>query len=292
MSILPYTSPHEGYEPQTPELNQEEGVLDISHPSACTIEEESKLVAETIVLRCALRPIPLQNKGIHVQFIAEGDALDQANLYEEGSISYGYEWDWSDSCWQGVALDYTGIGRAIHEGESHLFYGNSLPLGQIEVKTPLYLKPFKYEVGNYQERMTSLSSGQVLRTPPGILDSQVLRGYGGYYKPGVALEDIQQVYYTLTSTHRQTQVRLTNSSHLQEQHTPPPHGGQAFDYAVRFQSELLEEEYLNLPGALAAGYARLSVSSELGTISFSSFLCEPILGFPNLVNVYFRVNGG
>lgn len=289
MPILPFTPPDDGYEPPVPELNDEEGVLDISHPSVCTLVEESQILAETLVLRCALRPIPLQNKAIHVQLIAEGEALDNTNLYEEDSIVYGYEWESSSSCWQGIALDYTGIGRGVKEGESFVFYGNTLPFGEIELKKPLYLKPFSCEGLNYQERMTSLASGQVLRSSSGSLDTQILRGYGGYYKPGISLDDIQQVYYSLTSTHKQTRVRLVNSSALQVQHTPPPFGGQVYDYTIKFIPGLLEEEYLSLPGALAAGYGKLAISSELGTTSFSSFLCESIPGFPNLVNVYFRV---
>jgi len=288
MPILPFTSLDDGYEPATPELNEEEGVLDISHPSDCILQEESKIIAETLVLRCSLRPIPLQNKAIHVQLIAEGEVLENAPLYEDESVAYGYGWESESSGWKGIALDYAGIGRGVYAGETFIFYGNRLPFGEMILKNPLYLKPFNCEVGNYQERMTSLSSGQVLRSPPGALDTQFLRGYGGYYKPGIALEDIQQVYYTITSTHRQTRVRLVNSTTLQEQHTSPPHGGQAFNYQVQFIPTLLEEEYLSLPGALASGYAHLSVTSELGITSFSSFLCEPIPGLPNLVNVYFR----
>lgn len=288
MRILPFMAPHEGYEPPLAELNQEEGELDISHPSHCTLVEESQIVAETLVLRCTLRPIPLQNKMIHVQLIAEGEALENTLLYDGESIAYGYEWESQDSCWQAIALDYTGVGRGVHEGEAFVFYGNSLPFGKIELKTPLYEKPFLCEISSYQERMTTLLSGMVLRSPPGVIDTQILRGYGGYYKPGVVLEDIQQVYYSLTSTHGQTRVRLVNSTTLQEQHTLPPLGGKLFDYGVQFSPVPREEDYLSLPGALAAGYGKLSVTSELGSTVFSSFLCEGIAGFPGLVNVYFR----
>ena len=288
MPILPFMMPPKGYEPPMPELNEEEGMLDIVHPGACTLVEESKIVAETLILRCALRPIILHNDKIQVQLIAEGEALEATPLYEDDSMAYGYEGERKDSCLQGIALDYTGIGRGVKEGESFVFYGKTLPFGEIKSANPLYIKPFNVEQANYQERLTTLLEGQVLRSPPGALDTQFLRGYGGYYKEGVSLEDIQQVYYHLTSTGQQTRVRLMNSTTLKEQHTPPPHGGQAFDYGVQFIPTLREEEYLSLTGALAAGYGKLSMASELGVSSFSSFLCEAIPGFPNLVNVYFR----
>lgn len=288
MRILPFMLPCKGYGPTVPDLNEDEGVLDISHPGECTLVEEYNVVAETLILRCALRPIPLQNTIIQVQLIAEGEGLESTPLYEERSLAYGYEWEGKNSCWQALALDYTGIGRGVREGETFVFYGKTLPFGEIEGANPLYIKPFNIERANYQERVTSLLSGQVLRSPPGALDTQFLRGYGGYYKEGSDLRDIQQVYYSLTSTGRQTRVRLVNSTTLNEQHTPPPYGGQSFDYGVQFIPTLREEEYLSLSGVLAAGYARLSVSSELGVSSFSSFLCEAVPGFPNLVNVYFR----
>lgn len=286
MPILPYMPHEEGYEPHTPELNEDEGMLDLFHPSNCTLIEESKLVAETIVLRCTLRPIPLQNNRVQVQLIAEGAPLDPTPLYGEASLAYGYEWDQKDSCWSGIALDYTGVGRGIKEDTAFTIQGNSLPFGKLEITDPLYTKPFAIEQSNYQERMTSLASGMILRSPPGVLDTQTLRGYGGYYKPGIDLKNIQQTYYSLTSTHNQTKVRLMSSDALCAQHTPPPHGGKMFDYTVRF-STLLEEEWLSLPGALAKGYAKLSVSSEWGETVFSSFLCEPSVGFSNMVDVSF-----
>ena len=135
MRILPFMPFDDGYEPPMPELNQEEGVLDITHPSDCQLIEESKLGAETLVLRCALRPIALQNKDIHVQLIAEGETLNATLLYEEEAIVYGYAWERELSCWHAVALEYTGIGRGVHEGESFVFYGTTLPFGKLEAFT-------------------------------------------------------------------------------------------------------------------------------------------------------------
>lgn len=289
MPILPFMLQEEGYEPHTPELNEEEGVLDITHPSGCTLVEESKSVVETLVLRCSLRPLPLLNHNIQVRLIAEGDALESISLYAEDSITYGYEWDQKESCWQGIALSYTGIGQGIKDGTSFPIQGNTLPFGTLKIPTPLYTKPFAVEQSNYQERITSLPSGSILRSPPDALDTQLMRGYGGYYKPGIDLQKIQQVYYSLTSTHQHTKVRLMSSDTLCAQHTPPPHGGKLYDYTVQF-SPLREEEWLSLPAALAAGYGKLSVISDVGETVFSSFLCEPILGFSNMVDVYFRVN--
>lgn len=288
MRILPFMPlNNEGYEPPVPELNQETGVLDITHPAECQLLAESKIGAETIVLRCSLRPIPLQNKNIQVQLIAEGETLNTAALYEDDSILHGYDWESSLSCWQAVSVEYTGLGRGTHEGETFVFYDTTLPFGKLELPNPLYIKPFRCELSNYHERVTTLPSGMVLRSPPGVIDTQMLRGYGGYYKTGLRLEEIQQVYYSLTSTHQETRVKLMNLTTLQEQQTPPPHGGKVFDYTVGFHP-LGKEEYLSLPGALAAGYGKLSVVSEVGVTVFSSFASEVVSGGSQLVDVYFR----
>jgi hypothetical protein len=205
------------------------------------------------------------DKTIKVQLIAEGETLESTLLYHEDSIAYGYEHDVKNSQWKAIALDYTGIGRGVHQGESFIIHGNTLPSGKLNTTQPLYVKPFLIETQNYQERQTTLISGQVLTSPPGILDTPVPRGYGGYYKEGIALEEISQVSYTLTSAQTQTQVRLSLTAF-----SPP------------------QEETLSLPGVLAAGYATIKVTTEFGEISFSSFLCERLFGHPTWVNVYFK----
>lgn len=278
MRILPIMPLQKGYEPPSVRLTLEEGNIIISHPAQCQLEEESKLIAERLVLRCALKPIPLQEKDLKVHLIAEGETLTPALLYEEKSIAFGYDHEGKASQWQAIAVDYAGVGHGIHQGKPFGFFGKNLPLGQIEGSNPLYVKPFKTERESHKVQMTTLVSGQILTSPPGVLDAQVLRGYGGYYKEGIPLEEIQQIYYSLTSTHTQTRVRLMSSSKLQEQKTKE----------ILFSPTPLEEEYLSLPGALAAGYARLSVSTDWGTTSFKSFFCESVSGYPSFINVHFK----
>ncbi len=288
MRILYNTPPQEGYEPLAPELNQEEGVLDISHSSECHLWEEGKLAAETLILRCALRPLPIADKTIKVQLISEGEELEKIPLYDPESITYGYDWEVQNSQWQGIALDYTGMGRGIYQGESFLIEGNTLPVGTFKVDKPLYVKPFRVEVQDHQERSSTLSSERILTTPPGVLDTRVLRGYGGHYKEDIALEEIQQVYYSLTFAQTQTRVRLHTTSALKESLTPPPLGGRDFNQDVLFHPVPREEEYLSLSGVIAAGYVRFSVTMEWGDISFRSFQSEPVSGNLGHINVYFK----
>ncbi len=285
MRILSPYAPDAGYEPGFVELNHEEGRLEITHPSSCVLLEDSQIVPEMLALRCVLHPIPFLNKAPKVQLISEGESLAEAFLYDDASVSQG---DAKNCQWSGVALEYVGVGQGIYQGEKFIFSGKTFPFGKMEERTPLYLKPFCVETQSYQVRTTTLTAGHVLTSPPGVLNTRVLRGYGGYYQPGIPLEQIQQVYYALTSDYDQTRIRLYTSSALQTQHTPPPRGGRDFNQEVMFSPLPREEDYLSLTGALAAGYARFSVTTDCGSVPYTSYGCDPVPGHPTFVSVYFR----
>ncbi|MBI2707873.1 MAG: hypothetical protein HYX35_06160 [Proteobacteria bacterium] len=285
MRILSPYAPDAGYEPGFVELNHEEGHLEITHPSLCVLLEGSQIVPETLALRCVLHPVSLLNKTSKVQSIFEGEALAETFLYDESSVSQG---DARNSQWSGIAVEYVGVGQGIYQGEKFVFSGKTLPFGTMEEQAPLYLKPFCVETQSYQVRTTTLAGGQTLTSPPGVLNTRVLRGYGGCYQPGIPLEQIQQVYYALTSDYDKTRIRLYTSSALQAQHTPPPHGGRDFNQEVMFSPLPREEEYLSLSGALAAGYARFSLKTDYGVVQYSSYLCESVPGHPTFVSVSFR----
>ena len=288
MPILPYLPPSEGYEPPYAEPNPDEGVLDITGSSSCTLIEDNRRVADILILRCRLTPIPLQIPSIKAQLIADGVPLEAALLYQKESISLGGEAKVKDSHYRGIGLDYIGIGKGITQGHAFPIQGNTFPTGKIKGGPLLYIKPFQCEETHHLERVTTFPSGDTLVSPPGILNALVLRGYGGYYKEGSDLESIQQIYYHLTSTHTQTRVRLFNSAALQKNLTPPPHGGQLAQQKIIFHPLPREEEYLSLPGALAAGYAKLMVEADGENVLFTSFLCRPVSDHPTLINVHFK----
>lgn len=283
----PYSFP-EGYEPGFVPLNQEEGILDINHPSSLTWVEESHIIPEILSLRCTLRPIPLANKLPKIRLIAENEALEEVLLYEEDTVLSGYNREIKSSQWQGIALEYVGVGHGTQQNQTFTFSGKTLPSGQIESGNPLYLKPFAVETQPFQMRTTTVGHGHILSSPPGVIDTKVLRGYGGYYQPGTLLAEVEQVYYALTSNYDKTRIRLYSSALLQAQHTPAPRGGREFNQDVLFSPTPREEEYLSLKGAIAAGYARFSIKTDWGQIRYSSYLCEPVPGHPNFVMVSFR----
>lgn len=91
MKIIHQTGSSDGFEPAVPELNSEEGFLQISGSSSIDLLEERKFIAEKIVLRCELRPIPLHDRTIKVSLISDKHEFTPTFLYEPYSITYGYE---------------------------------------------------------------------------------------------------------------------------------------------------------------------------------------------------------
>lgn len=276
MRIL--STPHlfEGYEPNTPELNTEMGHLDITSDGLFELVFDDQIGPETLILRCSLKPIPYENKEVTVQLTVNDVTYKPTHLYDKTSLSYGYELDADDSHLQAIVLDYTGVGFGREAEDLFDIQGNEFPSGKLKVENPLYVKPFLVEANNHHEQ---------LKSPLGV---RVLRGHGGHYKLGSKLEDIQQIYYSLTSVQDQTRVNLFSSQVLHEQHTPPPTGGHVFNQQILFRPLPTEEQYLSLKSALVAGFCSLSVEIDGEDIKYKTFQAETISGHPTLINVYFK----
>ena len=251
-------------------------MLEISGEASCQLVEESQTVPETLSLRCRLRPLPQRYPGSKMQLISEGKALEESPLYADATIVQGYERLLHLSRWQGIAVVYEGAGQGKFQGNFFVFQGLEVPWGRLEIGQPLYIKPFATEDQDYQLRVTTVGEGEVLSTPPGMLNTKMLRGYGGYYQPGIPLEEMEQVYYSLTSDYEKTKVRLHSSATLRSQHTPPPHGGRDFNETVVFSPTLMPQEYLSLPACLAAGDASLDLVTPWATIPYRSYGCKSV----------------
>src|SRR3990167_2144067 len=138
MRILSYTPLSEGYEPGFIGLNQDEGVLEIAHPATFHIQEESKIIADTLTLRCTIRPLHCRHKEMRVHLISENTPLENAFLYDADTVVPGYEEKIENSQWQGIVVEYAGLGHGRCQDKSFSFYGKSLPLGQLKLREHLY----------------------------------------------------------------------------------------------------------------------------------------------------------
>lgn len=286
MRILPFMPSSDGEDTPFVDLNEEEGVLDIFHPSEGHLMKESQMTPEILILRCRLQGFPRKPSEIQVQLTAETENLEKSLLYNESTVSYGYDKEVLSSQWQGVALNYAGVGTAISEGESFPFQETELHGVKLILSSPLYIKPFRIEDKNIAEQHKTLASGGRMITPPGVLNKKVLRGYGGYFKEGALLRDIQQIYYALSSSHNQTRVRLYSSDQLQKEGSPPPFESPDSVFARPLEAEMS----LSFEEVLARGYARLKIENTITSTPYKSFHSMALAGSSALINVYFTPN--
>ena len=269
MRILPHLPLQEGHEPQSHDFNEEVGMLDIFHPSEGECTESLNQAPDILILRCTLNAAPLTQMGAQGQLTLEGEALKSMSLYEKSSILSG---DWENARYGSVSLTYAGMGQSITEGNKIDFEGNELPVGKLKVPDTLYTKSFRYAERHVQERQTTFPSGQVLTSPPGLLNTRVLRGYGGAYHPDRALDEIRQVYYSLHALKDETKVRLHSVAPTGFSIFPPP----------------TSEERLSLAGALAEGFGKIKMEMGDDSLPYRSYFAEKVADSSHQVNVYFK----
>ncbi len=284
MHILSPFPSQDGYEPFPVDSNQELGMLDIYHPSEGSCIEETKISPQQIILRCELKPLPLTFPSPEAQLILEGEALHKCALYAKPSIAYGYSREWEYSMWAAISLHYLGKGQGTYQNDTFDFEGTTLPMGSLILRTPLFTKTFITQHQNLSERHTTLASGQLLTSPPDVFNTRIFKGYGGYYKPGIPLEEIQQIYFSFGCTQSETKIKLYDSSFLERNLTPPPQGGKE----ITFYPPLQDESIMSLSGALIGGYAIIEFQTESISIRLRSYTYKAISGSTTDIDIFFK----
>lgn len=269
MRILPRLPAQEGHEPQPHDFNEEVGLLDIFQPSGGIFIETLNQAPEVLILRCVLKPTPLTQLGAQGQLTLEGDKLNATPLYEKSFLLSG---DWESTRYGSVSLTYAGMGQFIRDGNKIDFEGYELPIGELKIGSTIYTKFFRFAERNVQERQTTFPSGQVLTSPPGLLNTRILRGYGGAYHPDLPLDEIRQVYYSLHSLKDETRVRLYSLIPAGFTIYPTP----------------TTEERLSLAGALTEGYGKVNLGVGGESLRYQSYFAEKVADAPHHVNVYFK----
>lgn len=269
MRILPQLPHQEGHEPLAHEFNEEIGLLDTFHPSDGECVESLNQAPQILILRCELQPTLLTQLGVQGQLTLEGDSLKAAPLYDKSSLLSG---DWENARYASISVTYAGTGQTITQGNKVDFEGIELSEGELKIADALYTKSFHFAERNVQERQTTFPSGQVLTSPPGLLNTRVLRGYGGAYHPDRVLDEIRQVYYSLHSLKDETKVRLYSSARSGFTIYPTP----------------TEEERLSLAGALATGSGKVELEMGDESFTYRSYFAEKVADSSQHVNVYFK----
>lgn len=199
---------------------------------------------DKIIIQAQADPVPLKTKASQVSLLAQGRALPSQALYDPSTLSHHFAYEPEDCQIQAIRLNF-------HGSE----WQNILPFNPGDL---IYEKPFRVQDNRviHEERSQE-------ENPP-----RRLYGYGGVYKPGLALNQIQQVYSELFEGINKTEITLTSSSQWQERGVTPFNKGTFHQQHILVESQLTYEQSLNLGAALIEGYAKVKVQDPATNDTF------------------------
>ncbi len=193
-NLYPKRSYAPGYDPtDTAFVNTEEGVLTIGGdliPSSADFLEFPKTI------KVVAQVVPIAKEGESPQALMTHDLptpYTPCNVYDNwGDIG-------SHGQWQGIQIivrSVSGVPNPHLTGmEGRVIFEKRF----ICQNTPILMRKW-------------IDNGQMIVDPPGISGGEPLWGYGGYYRTGCQLEDIEQIVFTLGAKGRDTTVFPTRLS--------------------------------------------------------------------------------
>jgi hypothetical protein len=210
-----------------------------------------------LILRARIMPLLRHHDGsVMAKFIKDSKAFSTISVYStETSIArHGQH--------QSIELDYVGVGQiqCPETGQMIPFAGNTF-LGLALEKTTLFVKTFlSQETGTVT--LTHVNSGynRYMVYPSGLENAYPLWGYGGYYRSGIPLTQIEQIFFTITQKNTQTAVYLTPLSFWKEKGIFPPLGGKNGPETVVYIDENALIVTRSLGGDIEAGEVSISMS--------------------------------
>ncbi len=223
--------------PHTAFYNTDKGQLMIGTDK---LENIKNLQDFPLYLQLKAKIITLKERehGISLSYEEGGFVHDPVLLYPESMDNY-YTSE--------IEIHYLGMGeyRDPHDHQIHTFLGQQLPWGTLCFEgTLLYRLPF----------ITQESSLNI-KSEEGVQD---VRGYGGYYRLGCALEEVQQIFFTSGFEGNCSYFYLSTLSDWHHKGIQPPIPASQEGHQIRFINGG-EEPIENLRSALQKGGARLSL---------------------------------
>ncbi len=225
---------------------------------------------DKIIIQAQAEPVPLKAKTAQVSLLAQGKPLPSQALYDPATLSHHFTYEPEDCQIQAIRLKYHGS-----EWQS------LLPFNPGDL---IYEKPFRVQ----ENRVIHEEHNQGETSP------RRLYGYGGAYKAGLSLNQIQQVYSELFEGINKTEITLTSSSQWHERGVTPFNNGTFHQQHILVESQLTYEQSLNLGAALIEGYAKVKVQDPTTQDAFvytSSGVTQPH-DSPNILLITFTKQQG
>lgn len=232
-----------GLVPHTAFYNTDRAHLILGDQSTISVRNFQD-IPKYIQLRAQLKSkVRHETSPITLTYIEHEHNYETVALYPPGSLQ-----DWSH---ESVDLHYLGIGdySDIYPSEmSYPFKGNDLPWGNLSLPTTLL----------YSHKFRTQGTSLVLSQRK---DVQEVRGYGGYWRLGCSLEQIQQVFFTAGFEGEDSSFYLSTLADWREKNADPSQAKRQDQLQVEF-IDCDHGPFKNLQEAIFSGGARLQLVSK------------------------------
>ena len=206
IQVKPYPK---GYvAPTTEAVNTHLPVFDLADSDYVPEENLLPTLPDVVRLRAQLQPIPITDKTAHVVYERDGKALKSMPLYEV-SDELGIS-----SQLQAVQLVFSNLIEQEKDKQFCLLSLDNFDL-VLEQENLIFVMNFVHQIDVKKLSATSIENEDALMiTPPGAVNANPVWGYGGYYRDGCDLHQIEQILFTITRNPPNTGVHLSRSSRV------------------------------------------------------------------------------
>ncbi len=208
-------------------------------------------VPEFLKVKARLNPIKRQGEEVFAVVEKQEVGLKPCSVYE------GHQ----DCQYQAMQLVFESFlsGKLsfshITLSSSDLFRGSQDSRNKCENdKTILFEKSFITQQSSCVLKQTTIDRKLII-TPPGKENGQLLWGYGGYYKMGCDLRQIEQMFFTPIGQGAETGIHVTKASSWAAKGILP-----SVKSDIIFVDTVTDEGMLNLVGDIENGKAVLNLS--------------------------------
>lgn len=273
VTVSPYP---QGYQaPSTAGINTRKGLIQLSLDITETEDFWESHFPEGIALRTRLVEVPIRDPII-VTLTIDSQKWPPFSLYEA----------FPAAAHASVNIMYEGNGRIQWKSgeQGHPFSGLHTQKLTLLCPSPLYEKCFH----SLSERQVAihrqtLEGHHSLTSPPGEQDIYPLWPYGGFFKPGCRVHEIEQTVFTLSTASGQCEVHLSS---LASWHEKP---GMIGKEKVRFLMDRREDP--TLAGDIERGTIKIALqygADERGQPYTQAYQSFHFIQNDPTVDIYFK----
>lgn len=240
--------------------NQGEPIMQTVHrrgKAATTIVQSAQWPQE-IILQLSWQAIPLPVLTTKVQSLVPDYTFASTQMYLEHATDAKHL---AQNACAAVEISFERIISVSEPGLQSLQF--PLYLGDVLLHHAFLLQ----QAGTLTLRRRPLGDGDWLVTPPKMpelanINLLGLFGYAGFAKPGVRLQDLEQIFAHITQAGNETRLSLKPYSDLVSANIAPPYGGQTGRAKVVYLDSLDHFQNWSVAQAITASQLQFTLAGE------------------------------